>query len=702
VTTELLQSVAFGAKGNDSNYLGAGWGGPESGYRWMVGSESDLWLENPGPGNSFVLEVTLAPFCYPPALVAQRLAVEVRGRVVGRSILTSYRTIFYRIPAELVAERGPVRIIFRHPDAKRPVDCGAGLDERPLALSVRLVHLFRADGDVTQFPLAGGQGISIGELEARTGMPAKEFMLHFESLGDNCEFGLVQRRCGAEPLGLLRFTNMPVGQLVRGVHNDFDGLGELQNLEVSLAGGPKPEYAVRDRTFALTFHTFIYAGEADEEALPRQQSNRLKFLRRKMLEDFANGEKIFVCKRNKPLSEAEIMPLHAALNQHSRNTLLWVVPADIAHEAGAVEQIMPGLLKGYVDHFAPYENAHDLSFEVWLSVCANAWQLAQSAGNARERAAGADTDRLAQSDTRATAASDMRDLAPADAYISPRELVMQFESLGGAGYGCEFGMFQRSLDGVPVGLLGWTDLDHITLTDVLNARLAGLGDPANTEVVVPYPDGDAEYWARDLRNGLAVRCFMRAEVNKRDDQMAQVCRRLRYLRQKLIEDLAAGNKLFVFKSLSYNLTAQELDRLRRAVGSYGATTTLLYVCAADAEHPSGTARLIVPGLIGGHIAHTAACDASEALPATEHWLALCRSALAVWRGGAVASTDGVGDAATSAMLEPTSSFENFGPTAAQDADGDDVPFRATEPATTPESRADPIKQRQFPVSGMTR
>lgn len=36
---------------------------------------------------------------------------------------------------------------------------------------------------------------------------------------------------------------------------------------------------------------------------------------------------------------------------------------------------MPGLLKGYIDRFAPEENAHDFSFDGWLQVCANACVL---------------------------------------------------------------------------------------------------------------------------------------------------------------------------------------------------------------------------------------------------------------------------------------------------------------------------------------
>ena len=38
---------------------------------------------------------------------------------------------------------------------------------------------------------------------------------------------------------------------------------------------------------------------------------------------------------------------------------------------------MPGLLKGYIDRFAPDENAHDFSFDGWLRVCTNACVLSR-------------------------------------------------------------------------------------------------------------------------------------------------------------------------------------------------------------------------------------------------------------------------------------------------------------------------------------
>ena len=41
---------------------------------------------------------------------------------------------------------------------------------------------------------------------------------------------------------------------------------------------------------------------------------------------------------------------------------------------GMVEILLPGLLRGYVDRFAPSENAHELSLEAWTTVCETAWR----------------------------------------------------------------------------------------------------------------------------------------------------------------------------------------------------------------------------------------------------------------------------------------------------------------------------------------
>ena len=274
-----------------------------------------------------------------------------------------------------LTDTAPLRFVFDHPDARRPADFGNEEDVRQLAVCFRRLLLSPILGHLDTTRADPIPGLTAADIGALTGSPAVQFMQRFESLGDNCEFGLVQRRCGAEPLGLLRFANLELRQLLNGLELRFEGLGERAGLEFWLSDGARREYVVRDRRYALVFHTFLYQGEISEDELLEKQSRRLGFLVRKLLQDLENGEKLFVCKRNIPLTESEILALHAALKRFGSNTLLWVVPADDDHPAGCVDQILPGLLRGYVDRFAPYENAHDLSLEPWLSVCVNAAKL---------------------------------------------------------------------------------------------------------------------------------------------------------------------------------------------------------------------------------------------------------------------------------------------------------------------------------------
>ncbi|MGH7156249.1 MAG: hypothetical protein ACREF3_20175 [Acetobacteraceae bacterium] len=375
-------AIDFGQNGTDAGYLGSGWSGPEEGYRWAIGPQSELWLNNPGGTGDYVLELDIGPFVLPPAITAQRFSISLRGALVGRSTLSVRGQVGYRVPGSLFAEPGPLRLIFDHPDATPPNKLAAHRDSRPLAVCFYSLRLSRVAGDIETVRLEPWKGVVPAEIGKLAGTPALRFMLNFESLGDNCEFGLVQRRCGAEPLGLLRFSNLELHRLLWCLETQFDGLGEISHLEYRLSEGNKPEYVIRDRRSSLVFHTFLHEGEVTEADLLPQQARRLNLLRRKILEDLHNGEKIFVCKRNVTLSEQEILPLHAALNRYGPNSLLWVVSGDGAHPPGTVDQLMPGLMRGYIDRFAPYENAHDLSLEAWLSITVNAFLMQREARKA--------------------------------------------------------------------------------------------------------------------------------------------------------------------------------------------------------------------------------------------------------------------------------------------------------------------------------
>jgi len=116
---------------------------------------------------------------------------------------------------------------------------------------------------------------------------------------------------------------------------------------------------------------------------------------------------------------------------------------------------------------------------------------------------------------------------------------------------------------------------------------------------------------------------------------------MRFLRRKLIEDLQAGTKIFVYKNMLRNLTDDELSHLHAAVRRYG-DATLFYIRYGSPEHPVGEIEIAGPGLILGNVERFSHHPETDAFLGHVHQelLALCRKALDAWQPAARA-----GDAA---------------------------------------------------------
>jgi tetratricopeptide (TPR) repeat protein len=201
--------------------------------------------------------------------------------------------------------------------------------------------------------------------------------------------------------------------------------------------------------------------------------------------------------------------------------------------------------------------------------------------------------------------------------LTDREVALRFESLGGDRHGGEFGLFQRQCGADPLGLLRWADVEADRLAEALESRFDGIGDAGNTAAFIP--DGCDEWWIEEKRYGVAIRSFVRTADATPDDMVVEASRQLRFLRRQLVEDLQAGEKIFVFRSRERTLTDAEVTRLHAAVRTYG-KATLLYVRVAGTDHPAGSVEAPAPCLLVGSIDHLGGDTPKEA------WLSLCQRA----------------------------------------------------------------------------
>lgn len=202
---------------------------------------------------------------------------------------------------------------------------------------------------------------------------ARALLMGFESVGSDCEFGLVQRRYGAEPLGLLRFNAVSYGGLLSAVSQRFDQMGEPAVTELLCQNNG--EFILMDRRWGLGMHTFIFKGQTDADALYSKLCKRVAFLKEKLLSDFAEGKKVFVF-MSPSLSRDDLLTLHRALQSLGPVKLLHVRLAAQQDEgfaqgcAGEVKKIDPDLFVGYLARSGRTPGgAWDIAFDAWVDIC---------------------------------------------------------------------------------------------------------------------------------------------------------------------------------------------------------------------------------------------------------------------------------------------------------------------------------------------
>ncbi len=191
----------------------------------------------------------------------------------------------------------------------------------------------------------------------------RELLLRFESIGDTCEFGIVQRRFGAEPISLLRWASTPPEHLVRALDTRFAGVGDPEHTIIAVIHG---EYTTHDKRYHMFSHTFTPESAEPLEQFTRQHLRRTQYLRRKLLDDLADGDKIFVYKCLQGLSDGQARAIHAAILRYGgRQALLCVRLEDADHARGTLDALGDGLFMGYTDRFSTV----DINVDIWVELC---------------------------------------------------------------------------------------------------------------------------------------------------------------------------------------------------------------------------------------------------------------------------------------------------------------------------------------------
>ncbi|KMO39795.1 hypothetical protein ACQVP2_12870 [Methylobacterium aquaticum] len=210
---------------------------------------------------------------------------------------------------------------------------------------------------------------------APAGLTAASLLGAFESLGDNCEFGIAQRYAGADPLGLFRLSSTPLADLTHAVETRFAHYGGADDIEVRVGAGGY--LFCHSRRYGFAYHTGDMAPHVNPADILGREIRRVAYLKDRLLADLAAGDKILVRKGPPAETEGAVRRLFAALRAIGPVTLLRVCEAGEI-PPGRVVWRGEGLMQGTLPRFAPYAAATDADLPGWLAVCGRAYALHHS------------------------------------------------------------------------------------------------------------------------------------------------------------------------------------------------------------------------------------------------------------------------------------------------------------------------------------
>jgi tetratricopeptide (TPR) repeat protein len=150
----------------------------------------------------------------------------------------------------------------------------------------------------------------------------KNIFYNFESIGCDCEFGLVQRNFNCDPISLFRWAGINVKNLVKIVKDNFKDLYYEKYYEI--VGNENFEFMCCNTSYDLTIHTGVKNGEISKEKTISNIVKRNIYLSNYFLKETKTNKKIYVYKSNDIITDEEIEIIYEIMQSLGSNKILFV------------------------------------------------------------------------------------------------------------------------------------------------------------------------------------------------------------------------------------------------------------------------------------------------------------------------------------------------------------------------------------------
>lgn len=203
---------------------------------------------------------------------------------------------------------------------------------------------------------------------------ASKSIHRFVSIGENCEFGFVQRNLGYEKGALLKWAAIKPESLIKLLEENFAGLYDFQNLEATVPS------MLQDKHYGIFFHTKMASkdgeftqSEDERREIHENEIGKVTYLLNRLRSDLADPRKIFVYKSRAGSDEDFIDRLRSAMDIHGKAKLLVVSEGKKA----TVKKVRNDLCLATISKFAHYSSADKAQYDEWYKIINKAAKIAK-------------------------------------------------------------------------------------------------------------------------------------------------------------------------------------------------------------------------------------------------------------------------------------------------------------------------------------